>query len=103
MVSVRREEFSARIPMALDVCRRGVRPRLPGGHVLLRLARAVLCHWSVHFHRGTTVLRRILARDPEEDRRDGLRHPRSAVVRQHGPADLSRDHLREKYLSRQLR
>jgi len=103
VVFVRRQEFPARIPMAVDVCRRGVRPGLPGGHVLLRLASAVLRHRPVHVHRLAAVLHRILARDPEEDRRDGRRHPRSAVVRQHGPADLSRDQLRGKHLSRRRR
>jgi len=90
LLFLRREEFRLRTPLAFDVCRRGVRPGLPGGHALLRLDHAVFWHRSVHVHRLTAVKRPILGRGPEENRRDGRRRPTAAVVREHGPTDFSR-------------
>lgn len=68
---MRREEFRLQASLAFDVCRRSVRPGLPGRHALLRLDRAIFWHRAVHVHRLTAVIRPILGRGPEENRRDG--------------------------------
>jgi len=97
---VHREKFPARLPMALDVRRGRVRAGLPGRRLFLWLVADVVrgrYDRTVHGHTRAALVRRILARDPEEGRPDGPRPPSAPVVREHGPTDFSRHRSREEY------